>query len=65
MNVAENVAFGLCMQHAEKEDIRKGVKEALELVNMARFGDRRVTDLSAASSSALRWHARWWPAQDC
>lgn len=52
-NVAENVAFGLRMQNKPKIEISEKVKAALEKVNMARFANRRVTDLSGGEQQRV------------
>lgn len=51
--VAENVAFGLRMQGARRAEIAARVREALELVNLASFGQRRVTDLSGGEQQRV------------
>ena len=53
MSVSQNVAFGLRMQNVETGEIQKRVAEALELVNMPRFGSRRVTDLSGGEQQRI------------
>jgi len=52
-NVAENVAFGLRMQGIGRTEIEKRVKDALTQVNMNRFADRRVTDLSGGEQQRV------------
>jgi spermidine/putrescine transport system ATP-binding protein len=52
-SVAENVAFGLRMQNLPRAEIARRVAEALEQVNMAVFGDRRVTDLSGGEQQRV------------
>ena len=52
-NVAENVAFGLQMQGVSKEEIEKRVKAALVQVNMNRFAERRVTELSGGEQQRV------------
>jgi spermidine/putrescine transport system ATP-binding protein len=51
--VYENVAFGLRMQRLPDKEIEKRVHEALEQVNMLRFGSRRVTDLSGGEQQRV------------
>jgi putative spermidine/putrescine transport system ATP-binding protein len=46
MTVAENVAFGLKMRRIAKPEIARRVAEALELVHLSGFGDRRPLALS-------------------
>ena len=53
LNVGENVAFGLRMQHMPDEDIRRRVAETLALVNMSAFAKRRVTDLSGGEQQRV------------
>lgn len=53
LNVAENVAFGLKMQNLTGAEVNKRVASILELVNLAGFGDRRVTDLSGGEQQRV------------
>jgi spermidine/putrescine transport system ATP-binding protein len=53
MNVFENVAFGLRMQKCAEGDIRKRVGEALELVRMETFAQRRISDLSGGQQQRI------------
>ncbi len=53
MSVRENVAFGLRMQRQEKNKIEVSVKEALKLVNLESFANRRVTDLSGGEQQRV------------
>ncbi len=46
MSVAENVAFGLKMRQVKAESIQAKVAEALELVEISRFAQRRPHELS-------------------
>ena len=46
MSVAENVAFGLKMRRVAKPEIARRVAEALDLVHLSGFGERRPTALS-------------------
>jgi spermidine/putrescine transport system ATP-binding protein len=52
-SVAENVAFGLRMQGVNRAEINMRVAEALDLVNMASFSRRRVTDLSGGEQQRV------------
>ncbi|HEY9075309.1 MAG TPA: ABC transporter ATP-binding protein [Anaerolineaceae bacterium] len=52
-SVAENVAFGLRMQHLPKAEITTRVQAALDQVNMAGFARRRVTDLSGGEQQRI------------
>lgn len=51
--VAENVAFGLKMQHKSQPEMAAEVKAALEQVNLAGFGNRKVTDLSGGEQQRV------------
>jgi spermidine/putrescine ABC transporter ATP-binding subunit len=46
MSVAENVGFGLRMRRVAKPEIKRRVTEALDLVHLSGFGDRRPAALS-------------------
>jgi putative spermidine/putrescine transport system ATP-binding protein len=46
MNVAENVAFGLEMRGVPKAERADRVARALDLVKLAGYGERRITQLS-------------------
>lgn len=52
-NVAQNVAFGLRMHGMQAEEIDRRVRSALEMVNMASFANRRVTDLSGGEQQRV------------
>jgi ABC-type Fe3+/spermidine/putrescine transport system ATPase subunit len=53
MTVRENVAFGLRMQKLAENIIEESVAEALKLVNMDNFINRRVTDLSGGEQQRV------------
>lgn len=53
LTVAENVAFGLRMQGLPREAVRLRVVETLEMVDLAEFGKRRVTDLSGGEQQRV------------
>ncbi|WP_338021133.1 ABC transporter ATP-binding protein [Bacillus piscicola] len=53
MTVAENVAFGLKMKKVSKQEIAKRVKEALELVQLANFADRKPKKLSGGQQQRI------------
>jgi ABC-type Fe3+/spermidine/putrescine transport system ATPase subunit len=53
LNVAENVAFGLKVQKMVGSATDLRVAEILEMVNLAGFGDRRVTDLSGGEQQRV------------
>lgn len=46
MNVEENIAYGLKIKKVPKEEIRKKVTEALDLVQLAGYGSRKPAELS-------------------
>lgn len=46
MNVFDNVAIGLRFRHARREEIRRRVGQALELVKMSEYGARDARTLS-------------------
>lgn len=52
-NVEENVAFGLRMQGAPRQQIQILVRQVLDLVNMSGFEKRRVTDLSGGEQQRI------------
>ncbi len=52
-SVAQNVAFGLRMKKLPKPEITQRTREALELVNMQDFADRRVSDLSGGEQQRV------------
>ena len=53
MNVFSNVAFGLRMRGVSTELISKRVKQALEMVDMSAFKNRRVTNLSGGEQQRV------------
>jgi spermidine/putrescine transport system ATP-binding protein len=53
MNVRENVAFGPRMQKLPENRINEIVSNALSLVNLEKFGDRHVTDLSGGEQQRV------------
>lgn len=53
MNVFDNIAFGLKMAKMEKNEIRSKVEEALELVGLPDFGDRRIHQLSGGQQQRV------------
>jgi spermidine/putrescine transport system ATP-binding protein len=52
-SVAQNVAFGLRMQNLPKEEIEQRTQEALVMVHMQDFADRRVSDLSGGEQQRV------------
>ena len=53
MTVAENVAYGLQQRRTPKSAIREQVSEALDLVQMRRFADRKSTQLSGGQQQRV------------
>ena len=53
MTVADNVAFGLKYQKTSREDTRRRVGEALELVQMGTFAKRRPAQLSGGQQQRV------------
>jgi ABC-type Fe3+/spermidine/putrescine transport system ATPase subunit len=53
LSVSENVAFGLRMREMPKREIHVKVQSALELVKMADFSNRRITDLSGGEQQRV------------
>ncbi|MDY0910268.1 ABC transporter ATP-binding protein [Microbacterium sp. CFBP9034] len=52
-SVAENVAYGLQQRRTPKSEIREKVTNALDLVQMRRFGDRKPTQLSGGQQQRV------------
>lgn len=53
MNVFENTAFGLRMQKISEQNIVERCMQALEMVHMDQFAERRVTDLSGGEQQRV------------
>jgi ABC-type Fe3+/spermidine/putrescine transport system ATPase subunit len=53
LNVKDNVAFGLKMRRLPQDEISQRVTNALEMVNLSGFVDRRVTDLSGGEQQRV------------
>lgn len=53
MNVFENVAFGLLVKHVPQKEIKRRVKEMLELVNLAGFEMRPIDSLSGGQQQRV------------
>lgn len=53
LNVNENVAFGLKMRRMGQAEIVERVATSLELVSLAEFGNRKVTDLSGGEQQRV------------
>ncbi len=52
-SVNRNIEFGLRMRHWKQPDRAARVREMLELVGLAEFGERRVTDLSGGEAKRI------------
>lgn len=53
MNVAENIGYGLKIEHKSKTEIKEKVEEALALVQLSGFEKRRVTELSGGQKQRV------------
>lgn len=53
LSVAENVAYGLQQRRTPKSEVRERVTQALEMVQMRRFGDRKPTQLSGGQQQRI------------
>ena len=53
LNVFENVAFGLRVKNAPKEEVTEKVKEMLKLVNLEGYEKRKVTNLSGGQQQRV------------
>ncbi len=53
LTVAENIAFGLEMKKWKRPAIRKKIEQALELVRLPDYGDRRVEALSGGQRQRI------------
>jgi putative spermidine/putrescine transport system ATP-binding protein/spermidine/putrescine transport system ATP-binding protein len=53
MDVTDNVAFGLKMRKAPRDEIRKRVAAALDIVRLAGLGDRRPRQLSGGQQQRV------------
>ena len=53
MNVFKNVAFGLEERKVGKAEIKKRVEEALEMVKMGGFGQRKINQLSGGQQQRV------------
>ena len=58
MNVAENIAYGLRLAGVAKAERARRRDEALEMVRLPGYGDRKPASSPAASASAWRWPGR-------
>ena len=53
LNVNENVAFGLKMRRKGQAEITERVASSLDMVSLAEFGNRKVTDLSGGEQQRV------------
>ena len=53
LNVEENVAYGLKARNVPKEEIKKRVAEALELVKISHLADRKPNELSGGQQQRV------------
>ncbi|MDR0883500.1 MAG: ABC transporter ATP-binding protein [Oscillospiraceae bacterium] len=53
LNVADNIAFGLRLQHKSRVDITRTVDEMLSLVNLKSFANRAVASLSGGQQQRV------------
>jgi spermidine/putrescine transport system ATP-binding protein len=53
MNVAENVAYGLQQRRTPRTELRERVAEALDMVQMRRFADRRPAQMSGGQQQRV------------
>ena len=53
LNVNDNVAFGLKMRRMGQDEVARRVVTSLELVSLAEFGNRKVTDLSGGEQQRV------------
>ena len=59
MTVLENLRFPLKARKLPAADVDAKSRRALDMVQLGSFGNRYPQQLSAVSSSASRWLARW------
>ena len=53
LNVAQNVGFGLKVKHVAKAEIEKRVSEALEIVQLSGYGQRKPRQLSGGQKQRV------------
>ncbi|HEY9877266.1 MAG TPA: ABC transporter ATP-binding protein [Leptolyngbyaceae cyanobacterium] len=53
LNVAENVGFSLRVQKLPEPDVQKRVQEALNLVQLGEYGDRKMAQLSGGQKQRI------------
>ncbi len=59
MNVRDNVAYGLKVKGVAKAQRHARAEEALGMVALAGYGERKPCSCPAGSASAWPWPARW------
>jgi multiple sugar transport system ATP-binding protein len=55
MTVYDNMAFGLKLRKLPKDEIRRRVADAAEILEITEFLDRKPAALSGGSGSGWRW----------
>lgn len=53
LTVAQNIAFGLEERHVSKDEIRRRVDEALEMVRLPGFGGRSIDEMSGGQQQRV------------
>src|SRR6185369_16168767 len=53
MTVYDNIAFGLRLRHLSKPEIDRKVRESLELVGLANYGNRQPPQLSGGQQQRI------------
>ncbi len=53
MNVGQNIGFGLEERKVDKKEIEHRVEEALEMVHLGGFGDRRIDQMSGGQQQRV------------
>ncbi|MCK9912254.1 ATP-binding cassette domain-containing protein, partial [Microbacteriaceae bacterium K1510] len=53
MNVTENIGYGLRMKGVAKDEIKRRVKDALRMVQMEAFADRKPREMSGGQQQRV------------
>lgn len=53
MNVAENIGYSLRLKHRKREEIRRAVSDALELVQLPGYEERKPSELSGGQRQRI------------
>lgn len=53
MSVGQNIAFGLEERKVEKKEIKRRVEEALEMVHLDNYGERRIDQMSGGQQQRV------------